>query len=71
MKLLIFSYILEEIGNKEKNKKIKQEKKILYFKTFFLIKIIINGNIDKKIKGYVIDLILVEKPKNKPAIAIL
>ena len=43
----MFSYILEEIGNKEKNKNIILEKIILCFKTFFLSKIMINGNIDK------------------------
>ena len=61
----------EYLINSLKNKNIKQEKKTLYLKTFFLSKIIINGRIDKNTKGYVIDLIVVEKPKNNPAIAIL
>ena len=55
---------MEEIGSNEKNIKIEQDKKILYFEIFFCIKIIIKGKIDKYTKGYVIDLIEVEKPKN-------
>ena len=43
----IFSYNFEEIGSSEKNKNIKQAKKILYFKIFFCNKIIIKGITDK------------------------
>ena len=40
---------------------------ILYIDSFLLIKIIIKGNISKKISGKVIERMLVDNPKNKPA----